>query len=478
MTTRIALALFAVAAGSLQAEVNRVADVAQTPKRAAGAAKYSDVCFSPRWRRPRDEKDPHDTFRDAKAFHATRFDWVYSGDAEWIKECRRRGYWFTGTLSSILPDPGTGRRREGRLRNDKGDLIAAPWMRKWPEPGYWGCVNSPHYRETYLEAGKTLIDGGVDAIQMDDPGINYTAVRWGACHCEHCKKKARESGVDLGKEMKAFQKQSLIEFYRDIRKQLDAYAGRRIPWSSNNYNGAMEFPYDLFDFGIAELPHGSSKPHELYHKITGAAKKGRQQIYTYVSTEIPQSRRVIAMAYACGGHVIVPYDVWHGDRPRIFGTPEEYGDLYGFVRAIAVHLDGHEDAAIFSGGRIREARYGTHKPVEIDAKKVYAMTRGQPGKPDASAVVHLVDWRASPEPFRVKLRPELFHVSGQLELSLLVPPKYDAATHAKAAESGDFSALRKELPTTTSRQSGWLIAEIPVLNPWGVLVVSPAPGPG
>jgi hypothetical protein len=278
--------------------------------------------------------------------------------------------------------------------------------------------------------------------------------------------------------MKAFQKQSLIEFYRDIRKQLDGYAGRRIPWSSNNYNGAMEFPYDLFDFGIAELPHGSSKPHELYHKITGAAKKGRQQIYTYVSTEIPQTRRVIAMAYACGGHVIVPYDVWHGDRPRIFGTPEEYGDLYGFVRAIAVHLDGHEDAAIFSGGRIREARYGTHKPVEIDAKKVYAMTRGQPGKPDASAVVHLVDWRASPEPFRVKLRPELFHASGQLELSLLVPPKYDAATHAKAAESGDFSALRKELPTTTSRQSGWLIAEIPALDPWGVLVVSPAPGPG
>lgn len=468
-----ALLLFPLlAVGSLNAEFKTVADIAQAPKRAAGAPKYSDVCFSPRWRRPRDADDPHDTFRDAKAFHATRFDWVYSDDPVWIKECRERGYWFTGTLSTILADPETGKREEGRIRNKNGDRIAAPWMRKWPEPGYWGCVNSPHYREICLARAKRMVDGGVDAIQQDDPGYNYTAVNWGACYCEHCKKKAGEKGVDLEKEMKAFQKQSVIEFYADLRKQIDAYAGRRIPWSSNNYNGAMEFPYDQFDFGTAELPHGSSKPHELYHKITGAAKKGRQQIYTYVSTDVAQTRRVIAMGYACGGHVIVPYDVWHGNRPRIFGTPEEYGDLYGFVRAIASHLDGHEDAAIFSGGRIREGRYGKHQPVEIEAKKVYAMTRAQPGKADAPAVVHLVDWRESPETFQMKLRPERFHASGQVELNLLVPPKYDAAAHKRAADSGEFSALANTISIPTKVEAGWVVAEIPTLNPWGVLVVS------
>lgn len=469
-----ALFLFALlAAGSLNAELKTVADVAQPPKRAAGAPTYSDVCFSPRWRRPRDADDPHDTFRDARAFHATRFDWVYSSDPEWIAECRKRGYWFTGTVNSILTDPETGKREKGRIQNHNGDRIAAPWMRKWSEPGYWGCANSPHYREIYLAQAKTLIDGGVDAIQMDDPGLNYTAVSWGACYCEHCKEKAKKQGKELSKEMmKAFQEESIREFYIEMRKEIDAYAKRRIPWSSNNYGGNMAFPYDLFDYGTAELPHGAAKPDQLYNKIMEATRKGRQQIYTYVSTDVAQTRRVIAMGYACGGHVIVPYDVWHGNRPRIFGTPEQYGDLYGFVRAIAPHLDGHEDAAIFSGGRIREGRYGKHKPVEIEAKEVYAMTRAQPGKADAPTVVHLVDWRESPETFQLKLRPELFHASGRVELNLLVPPEYDAAAHNRAADSGEFSALAKTVRIPTKVQGGWVMAEIPALNPWGVLVVS------
>jgi len=444
-----------------------VSEVATSPKRALGAPQYSDVCFSPRWRRPRNADDPHDTFRDAKAFHATRFDWVYSTDPEWIAECRKRGYWFTGTLNTNIG----GKDEKGRLRNKNGDRVTAPWMRKWKT--YWGCVNSPEYREAYLERGKIMIDGGIDAIQMDDPGCNYTAVHWGACYCEHCKNKAQEQGVDLAKEMKDFQKKSLIAFYADMRKQLDEYAGRRIPWSSNNYNGAMEFPYDLFDYGTAELQHGSAKPHELYHKITGAAKKGRQQIYTYVSTEVPQTRRVIAMAYGCGGHIIVPYDVWHGSKPRIFGKPAEYADLYGFARAMAEYLDGYEDAAIYSGGRIREGRYGSKKPVEVEAEKVYAMTRAQPGKADAPVVVHLVDWRESPEAFKVKLNPASFFPSGKLKVSLRVPPKYDAAAHQKAAESGDYAALAKTVAVPTTVEGGWVVAEIPALNPWGVLVVEP-----
>jgi hypothetical protein len=73
-------------------------------------------------------------------------------------------------------------------------------------------------------------------------------------------------------ENPSFQKHSVIEFYAELPKQTDAYAGRRIPWSSNNYDGTMEFPYDQIDFGTAELPHRSSKRHELYHKITGCPR--------------------------------------------------------------------------------------------------------------------------------------------------------------------------------------------------------------
>lgn len=466
------LLLSSLVCASLQAEVKRVSDVAKEPKLAPGAPRYSDVCFSPRWRRPQNADDPHDTFRDAKAFHATRFDWVYSADPEWIAECRKRGYWFTGTVNSILSDPETGKREKGRILNQNGDRIAAPWMRKWPEPGYWGCANSPHYREIYLARAKRMVDGGVDAIQMDDPGLNYTAVHWGACYCKHCKEKAKQQGVELSKQtMKGFQEESIREFYAEMRKEIDAYAGRRIPWSSNNYGGNMKFPYDLFDYGTAELPHGAAKPDQLYNKIMAATRKGRQQIYTYVSTDLAMTRRVIAMAYGCGGHIIVPYDVWHGNRPRIFGKPEEYGDLYGFARAMAPYLDGYEDAAVFSGGRIRETRYGSRKPVEVGTENVYAMTRAQPGQADAPAVVHLVDWRESPEAFQVKLAPELFFASGKLKVTLHVPPAYDAAIHKKAADSGKFSTLAKTISIPTKVEGGWVVAEIPALNPWGVLVV-------
>lgn len=476
MNTRsmVMLALFVgnifVAEENTMAQGKTVSEVAVTSKRAPGAPKYSDVCFSPRWRRPRDENDPHDTFRDATAFHATRFDWVYSSDPEWIADCRKRGYWFTGTLNSMVG----GKDEKGRLHNKNGDRVTAPWMRKWN--AYWGCVNSPAYREAYLALGKTMIDGGIDAIQMDDPGCNYTAVNWGACHCEHCKKKAAEEGVDLAKDMKAFQKKSIIAFYADMRKQLDEYAGRRIPWSSNNYNGNMAFPYDLFDYGTAELQDGSAKPQDLYNKITGAAKKGRQQIYTYVSTEVAKTRRVIAMAYGCGGHIIVPYDVWHGNRPRIFGTPEEYADLYGFARAVAPLLDGYEDAGVFSNGRIRDNRYGSMKPVETlgIGESVYGMTRAKPGQADAPAVVHLVDWREEPASFKVKLDSGLFFASGKIEVSLLVPQEYDAATHAKAAETKNFTALAKSISLPIEKQGNAAVVEVPRLTPWGILVVSAA----
>jgi hypothetical protein len=143
------LAIVALALGSFQAmgkdaaQVKTVSEVVESTKRAPGAPRYGDVCFSPRWRRPKNADDPHNTFRDAKAFHATRFDWVYSTDPIWIAECKRRGYWFTGTLNTILPDaPGKSTREKGRILDKNGNRVAAPWMRKWPRPGYWGCVNS------------------------------------------------------------------------------------------------------------------------------------------------------------------------------------------------------------------------------------------------------------------------------------------------------------------------------------------------
>lgn len=461
--------------GEDMAQVKTVSEIARSTKRAPGAPKYSDVCFSPRWKRPRNADDPHETMRDAKAFHATRFDWVYSTDPVWIAECRRIGYWFTGTLNTIFPDaPGVSTREKGRILDKDGNRVAAPWMRDWPNPGYWGCVNSPAYRESFLTHAKLLIDGGVDAIQMDDPDINVAAVGWGGCFCEHCRQKAQEQGRNLNQraDMLALQTESVKEFYAFVRKEIDQYAKRRVPWSSNNYDGRTGFPYDLFDFGIAELPHQSATPDKIYGKYATGARNGWQQIFTFVSDNIPLSRRVIAMAYACGGHIIVPYDVYFGNKPRLFFNPEDCADLYGFVRANAALLDGYEDATVVGIG-LKDTRWPEGVPVRMGEQDVFVAVRACPGKPDSPVVIHLVDWRDAPEPFVLSLRTEAFFGDRLIRAALHVPPAYDRTAHAEAAERGDHSALTKAFDAKTTVNGCLTELSVPALSPWAIVVLQP-----
>jgi hypothetical protein len=457
------------------AQVKTVSEMAMGTERAPGAPRYSDVCFSPRFRRPRDANDPHETMSDAKAFHATRFDWVYSSDPTWIAGCRRTGYWFTGTLNTILEDtPGGNTREKGRILGRNGNRVAAPWMRDWPDPGYWGCVNSPAYREILFRHAKLLIDGGVDAIQMDDPDINVAAVRWGGCFCEHCRQKAQEQGRNLNQpaDMLALQTESVEAFYPVIRKDIDQYAKRRVPWSSNNYDGKTGFPYDLFDFGIAELPHESATPEKIYTKFATAARNGWQQIFTLKSDNVPLTRRVIATAYACGGHLIVPYDVYFGNKPRIFFKPEDCADLYGFVRANAAGLDGYEDAAVVGSG-LKDTRWLEGVPARVDEQDVFVAVRACPGKPDAPVVIHLVDWRDAPKPFVLSLRTEAFFSGRPIGASLLIPSAYDREAHAEAAERGNHSALTKACDAKTTVNGSLAKLSVPALNPWAIVVLQP-----
>jgi hypothetical protein len=457
--------------GSVLTPLRTVSGTAKRTMRAPGTPKYSDVCFSARFRRPVSADDLHDTFRDATAFHATRLDWVYSSDPAWIAECKKRGFWFGGALNTILTDAPKGKTRDqGRILDTYGQRVAAPWMRSWN--GYWGCVNSPQYRETFLAHAKLLIDGGADAIQMDDPGINAVAVRWGGCYCRYCKEKAKKKGIDLTQDMLAFQTESVKEFYGYVRHEIDRYAGHRVPWSSNNWDGRSGFPFYLFDYGIAELPQKSAMPDELYRKFSAAAKLGRRQIFTFVSTSIPLTRRVIATAYACGGQIIVPYDVYNGDQPRIFGKPEEYADLYGFARANSGYLDRYEDAAV-SGKGIIDARYESNPPVNIEIENVFAFVRAQPGRHDAPVVIHLVDWRDVPQPFVLKLRTDRFFGSKPITVKLSVPSPFDQNVHAKASNRNGYSSLRRESVLQTKVNGDYTYISLPALNPWGIIVVTP-----
>jgi hypothetical protein len=441
----------------------RCIDVAKVTTRPAGAPKYSDVCFSSRWIHPRGKDDPHDSLQAVDAFHATRLDWAYITDKKFIQEIKRRGLAFCPTTnSSAFVGDLRPKQKRGRIVDLDGNIVTAPWMRMWKHSS-WGCVNSPDYRQSYLARLKQYADLGGDSIQTDDPGNNWSAVNWGACFCKHCmagfsrylktnanKGQLTEWGIEnvarfnyadhlreqnapigdafgrwkggkLKEHFVEFQRQSVEEFYREMWAELDKYAGRHMPVSCNNYTGRWTFPYDLFDFGMAELPHREAQMTRIREKFVDTRRLGKAQIFTYVSTDVRETRRVIASCYANGGHLIVPWDVYLKSTPegsdRYFGKPGEYADLYVFVRKYAHYFDGYEDAAAFGKG-IKDDRYESPPLAIAGASDVYAFARVRPGKANAPIVIHLVNTTNSPQSFALTWQKNAFFEDRAIQAKL------------------------------------------------------------
>lgn len=459
-----------------------------------GAPRASDVCMRSLGIHPRNAKDPRDTLATARDFHVTHIVWIYTTDQGFVAKANRLGIRVSVALNTILTDgPGLRTREVGRIQDLDGRLVCAPWMRAWN--GVWGCANSPDYARIFLDHAKRCVDAGADSLQVDDPAMNGAAVRWGACYCPHCLAAFRRhlaslkrpeltalgvgdpAAFDYKAYLKAggrspklqslfrrFQQEATRSFFRAFRAEIDAYAGRRVVVSSNNAGGTWGTPYDLFDFGIAELSAHPSRANAaaLRERVLDATRRGRTQLFTmpkphgraFQPGDVARTRKAIATAYACGSHMLVPWDIYMGSRPRYFGTPAQYADLYAFVRAHARLFDGHEDAAAVGEG-IRDSRFRARAPLAIEGgPDACAFARAVPGEPQAPVVVHLVDWAAKPRPLRLRLVHARFFGSRPIRATLLLP--------------GD-----RQRPLAGTTADGTTTFPIPALGPWGIVLVEP-----
>jgi hypothetical protein len=505
----------------------RVSEVAQSSQRPPGAPGASDVIMRTLSWHPRNAKDSHDTMAALGDFHVSRLEWAYVNNEERIERVKATGRVFGGAASapSYVPEDRQADWFENVvILNLDGEPIIATWKRTWNRT-LWGCINNPELERGYLEYLKRYIDAGADVMQRDEPGANFNATRWGGCFCPHCLKgfraylaenttaeKRKELGIanlesfdyrehlrrrgapvgdafgrwdggELKRLFVAFQTEATVAFHRRTRKALDEYAGRRVPVSCNNGAHRWSEIERCFDWAFGELSYGRARPDVLYATMREAAEHGRIQVvtmpkkgdYENLAEWERRTRRAIATAYACGGLCMVPWDTYMPrDAPRYFGTPEQYADLYGFVRACAAQLDGYEDAAV-AGKGIKDDRYGPAPPVTIrgGSGDVCAFVRARPGEPEASAVVHLIDW-GEPKPFTLAIRNARFFGPGRPTVQLLVPPPYDRAGHHQAEETGDYSALAKQIDVASRAEDGVTVVEIPALEPWGILRVSPS----
>ena len=302
-----------------------------------------------------------------------------------------------------------------------------------------------------------------------------------------------------------FQAASMVSFYRWVRSSLDAYAGRRVPMSCNNTSYQnWEEPYYLeFDFGLSELMLASAEPSRIYERAQRALGLGKVQVFGTPKTMgetcdplwlVRLRRQVIATAYASGGLSPVPWDCFEqtpgeDGGGRYFGTPSEYADLFGFVRASDRFLDRYGSAGGF-GPDLREERYGALPPVVIEDgnPKLYAFLRAIPGSTEAPVVLHLVDWNEDgPRRARLKLRTASFFGDRPLEILLRVPKAYEASAHAAAEQAarsqrqpGDrlggrqadaYEPLVQETSLAAIPAGEFTIVEVPPLDPWGLLVI-------
>ena len=508
--------------GNTTDPIKTVSEIEQPEPAIEGAPKHSDVCFSPRWPTTRNGEVPLEV---APKFHATRLEWVYltisgtiANSGSFVKKAHEMGYTVCGSVNSLLQDnlnESPAKYTIGRARNLDSSYISFSWL-----PGTNnGCVNNPDFVTLWLKHAKQQTDIGADHIQMDDPGMNGNSY---ICYCVYCAhgfaqyladSLASQELADLGipadtsfdyrqyririrddaefaatqteqskillQHYKDFQIQSTFNFFLDVHQKLDAYTGRNILYSCNSINNLfLKDLYKIFQMSMCETyPEKEGVPGYLYEqRVLPMRRLGKPFIGTFVSPDIQLNRRFISQMYAFGKQVIVPWDVYMGSNvPRLFATPAECADLYGFVRANSGFLDEYWEAAV-AGVDLNETRYEDTPPIHLrgGSLQVRAVVRARPGGPDAPVVIHMVEWAAEPEPFTIVLDPHRFFGDKPIRVTLSTPSKYNSMTHQSAENSGDYSKLSVDTILAEGRLTS---IEIPELSPWGLLKVEPVTEP-
>lgn len=521
----IAVSIIAFVLSATAAEL-RLADAAKARQLPPGSPKASDVVMRSLIPRTASKSNPHDTLAAVTGFHVTRLEWTYTDKKEFIDSVHALGVWFGGAASAGNYK-GSVPSEQWNVVDIDGKPVYATWMRAWKKPNPWGCANNPEFRDGHVRFVVDSIRAGADGMQRDEPGQGKHALRWGACFCDHCMKgfqrhltdnadrtvlakfgitdpenfdyraylkgKNYPSGDDFMKgtpdelrtEFERFQIRSTVEFNKWWRAEVNRITGRTVPVTCNNGVRDWSEIELVFDSCIGELNAADAEPSYLYEAVRKAASFNRGQTVTMPLRSDPKEtpdwithiRKTIAVVYAVGGHIEAPWDTYlpTPKADRFFGKPEQYADIFAFIHASAIFLDGYEDAYAH-GADIDDTRWAKFsKPFHITrgGKGIYAFARAIPGKVHAPAAIHCIDWKGTPSPFTVSIDPDAFG-GVPLHIKLLTPIPYAKDMHDAAFAKKDYSRMA----AVTELSSGFTTSvDIPA-SEYAILVVEPASAAG
>eukprot|EP00750_Incisomonas_marina_P020906 INCI4111.10.p2 GENE.INCI4111.10~~INCI4111.10.p2 ORF type:complete len:465 (+),score=82.68 INCI4111.10:132-1526(+) len=150
-----------------------------------------------------------------------------------------------------------------------------------------------------------------------------------------------------------FQRNSTVSYIDAVRARIAAASNSSLsppatPLSCNNGGTWVEEVYRHCDYGLGELPMSQANPASLREIFVYGVPEGKKQVMTMPKAgviqepqDVPTIRAAIAYAYALGGNMLVPWDIYlpTPQALRYFGDADEYADLFAFIRSNGPVLD-------------------------------------------------------------------------------------------------------------------------------------------
>ncbi|MBC7405200.1 MAG: hypothetical protein H7252_05905 [Cytophaga sp.] len=342
-----------------------------------------DVFFSARRAQP-------EAAQIAKAFNANRIEWVYSTDFGYVDSLKLKGFITGLTLNANPKMEGYGYA----LNFDNLEIIA-PWMKTWGAK--WATTASPVASSTILGQARRLVASGADAIQFDDPELQYSITKWGDSDfssaslvgfqtyinrpevSQHAiraglipsstenyksfliRTHGVKSAADYILRKKSFPSTvvwekylmtSVRDFHVSLKKLLATEKGKYTPLSFNLDLHPQEkslFLADLADYVMAESSDYSVVDIALRTATARAVPTG--YVASILPRDIQSTRHAIALHYAMGATVVAPWDTYMPDikgvpQPRFFGRSEDFSDMFKFIRRNRSLFDHSEAPAV------------------------------------------------------------------------------------------------------------------------------------
>ena len=351
---------------------------------------YSDVYLSSRSYHTADESGGS-TSDALKKFMATGCLWTYIHDNSSLQVIRDSG---AKVQTSVTITVGNARTR---ALDFGGNYVVAPWL---PSDYYWSCVNNSSYKTVLLERIDTEFQKGIRNVQFDDWAANAQLTLNG-CFCSNCIEKfdewlrknltteelanwgitddefnfktyikskyaitslaqykdLRENNTEFINNEFAkfgeFQRESVKKFHSSVSQYLKEKWGEDVQYMANvsSLSTVLKYQNDTFCYNVFDGGIGESDDSDLsFINVVTNSYLNKAIDYNFIYSPYPTNgmndniRKGVAYAYATGQHMLVPWDVHIGQGVgRYYGTKDECGEMFRFVREFPFLFDGMEE---------------------------------------------------------------------------------------------------------------------------------------